>query len=104
MVTDGRPRDGAPRPVPGFRTQSRDTSFEAERLLFEHYRGLTPGEKLAVVGELCRAAEELALAGARLTHPAASEAELRLRAAMARLGPDVMRAAFGWSPPGSGRP
>ena len=94
----------APRPAPGVRTQSEDTSFEAERVLFDHYRSLTPGERLAVVGDLCQAAEKLALAGARLRHPGASETELRHWAALARLGPELMRDAFGWSPPGSGRP
>ena len=82
----------------GYRTQSADTSVEVEKVLLERYRRMSPAEKLDLVRSLTNAANELALAGARLRHPGSSDSELRLRVAARRLPADVMAAAFGWSP------
>ncbi len=80
----------------GYRTQARDTALEAERVLIERYRVMSPAEKLALAFSLTSLAGDLALAGARLRHPEASEQELRLRIASARLPLETMRAAYGW--------
>ena len=83
----------------GYRTQAPDTSIEAERVLIQRYRNMSPAEKLAIVSALTQAAEDLALAGVRLRHPDAPHDELRLRVAARRLSPESMTAAFGWPPP-----
>jgi hypothetical protein len=82
----------------GYRTQAPDTSIEAEAFLIEVYRRMTPAEKIDIVRALTQVANELALAGARLRHPAANDEELRLRVAACRLSPEIMAAAFGWPP------
>jgi hypothetical protein len=64
----------------------------------ERYRAMTAAEKVSIVRALSRSAERLALIGARLRHPAASDRDLRLHAAATRLPAAVMRAAFGWPP------
>jgi hypothetical protein len=77
-------------PPPGYRTQSPDTSYWAERLLFDHWRGLAPREKAEIVSALCRMTHRLSLIGLRQRHPHADEEELELRAAAQRLGRDVV--------------
>jgi hypothetical protein len=81
-----------------YRTQSPDTSREAEEILFAAYRRMTPAEKWARVADLNHAAREFALAGLRRSHPNAGERELRLRLAARRLDRANMIAAFGWDP------
>lgn len=73
---------------------SPDTSAEAERLQVEIWRGMSSMEKLQLVAEITRAADELALAGIRQRHPDASERECFLRLALLRLGPDLFRATY----------
>ncbi len=85
----------------GYRTQARDTSVEAERLLIERYRAMKPADKIDLVRRLSRASQELARAGARMRHPEADERELRMRVASTRLPAWVMRQVFGWG--GAGR-
>lgn len=82
-----------------YRTQSPDTSVEAERLLFDSYRQMTPGQKLDMVRQLSMAASEFAAAGLKRRHPDASPHEIEMRLAAIRLGPEVMRDAFGWREP-----
>ena len=82
----------------GYRTQAPDTSIEAEAFLIDRYRRMTPAEKVDIVRALTRAANDLALAGARLRFPTASDEELRLQVATARLGPALTAAAFGAKP------
>lgn len=81
-----------------YRTQSPDTSREAEELLFAAYRRMTPAEKWSRVGDLNRAAREFALGGLRREYPEATERELRLRLAARYLDRGTMIAAFGWDP------
>jgi hypothetical protein len=75
-----------------------DTSLDAERVLVEGYRRMSPGEKLRRVRELTHAVQQMALARIRAAHPADGEAELRLRLASLWLDPQVMKEAFGWDP------
>jgi hypothetical protein len=51
---------------------------------------LSPEERLARTMALCRAAGELAAAGIRLREGDLPEAELRLRLARLRYGPDLV--------------
>lgn len=79
----------------GYRTQSSDTSVEAERVQFDCYRALTAADKLEIIEQLARDARALSLAGLRLRHPRATHEELELREAALRLGPELARAIHG---------
>lgn len=72
-----------------------DTSPEAEQLQLELYRGMTPGEKLALVLDLVDAAETFARAGIRMRHPRASEEEITLRLAALKYDRELIRTVFG---------
>lgn len=84
--------------MPDYVPQSRDTSEAAERFWFARLREMEPWQKARMVTELCRGAEELALAGLRMRHPGASERELRLRLAATRFDRETMIRVFGWDP------
>ena len=86
-------------PPPGYRTQSRDTTYAAERFLIERYRELAPHQRLALLTQLVRAAHELSLAGLRMRYPEANARELELRAAAVRIGRDLVRKATGVAVP-----
>ncbi|HKE14320.1 MAG TPA: hypothetical protein VKB80_05635 [Kofleriaceae bacterium] len=80
-----------------YRTQARDTSLEAERILIARYRSMSPAEKIVIVRDLSRMTQQLALAGLRRRYPDADDHELRMRLASARLPASVMRQVFGWT-------
>jgi hypothetical protein len=80
-----------------YRTQARDTSLEAERILIGRYRSMSPAEKIGIVRDLSRTSQELALAGIRRRYPDANDHELRMRLASTRLPASVMRQVFGWT-------
>jgi hypothetical protein len=63
-----------------------DTSAEVERMQVALWRGMSPLEKAQVVGRISRMVRDLALAGIRQRHPAASEHECHLRYALLTLG------------------
>lgn len=82
---------------------SRDTSPEAEALLVERYRQMTPQEKLRQVIDLSEAVRQLA--AARIRHqygPDIDERELRLRLAALVIDRQLMIDAFGWDPEAQG--
>ena len=79
-----------------YRTQSPDTSFDAERFLVRRYRVMSPADKVHIFRQLSQTAQELALAGLRRRHPEASPRELQLRLAAMRLDEQTVRAVFGW--------
>lgn len=82
----------------GYRTQSSDTSADAERVLFDLYRRMEPWQRAQRCLELQEMAEQAALAGIRARHPAADEREQRLRLAALKYPRELMIAAFGWDP------
>jgi len=82
----------------GVRTQSLDTDAAVEQHQIEAWRRMTPAQKLRIVSEFVRASEELALAGLKQRHPAASSRELELRLAALRLDRDTMLRWLGWDP------
>jgi hypothetical protein len=59
---------------------------------------MSPGQKLATVRALNRAAQKLQLADIKRRRPNAGDRELRLRLASRSLPPELMRRAFGWDP------
>jgi hypothetical protein len=80
------------------KTQSLDTDPAIEDRQLEAWRRMGPEQKLRIVSELVRASEELALAGLRQRHPAASGRELDLRLAALRLERDLMVRWLDWDP------
>ncbi|MCB9913513.1 MAG: hypothetical protein H6828_00020 [Planctomycetes bacterium] len=66
-----------------------DTSPEAQRLLDEHHRRMTPLERWRAVDQAWQTARALAFAGLRLDHPHATEAELEDLWAERRLGREL---------------
>lgn len=75
-----------------------DTSPEAERVLIEGYRRMSPAEKLERVFSLNRALEKLQAARIRADYGDIPEREMRLRLASLRLGRETMVKVFGWDP------
>ena len=84
--------------LPTWREMNRDTSPEAEEILFAYWREAPVWEKWQRMAELNRSLRLLALAGLRRRYPHASEAELRRRLADLILGPEQAASAYGTSP------
>jgi hypothetical protein len=82
----------------GYRPQSRDADAVFERRLFAEWGVMDAVHKAELIDSMSRDAHELALVGARLRHPSASERELEMRAFALRLGRDLMVRVYGWDP------
>lgn len=90
--------------LPTWRQMNRDTSPEAEAVLFGLWRE-TPGwRKWEMMEALNRSARELALAGLRCRHPQATSDELRRRLADLLLGPELAAEVYGPGPDAGERP
>ena len=63
-----------------------DTSQDALAIQIRLWRRMSPLEKLRIVSEMSRSAQELSLAGIRHRHPDASDRECLLRLAIIKLG------------------
>jgi hypothetical protein len=81
-----------------YRPQAPDTSVEADRRMIEHYRSLTLEQRVDLVFELTRRADEAALVGIRERYPDADEREQRLRLAALKYPRELLIRAFGWDP------
>jgi hypothetical protein len=77
------------------RTQSPDTSPEAERKLIELLQQTPIWRRMQLANEMSRTAREFALAGLRRRHPQASEKELRRRLADLHLGSELALKVYG---------
>ncbi len=77
---------------------SADTSPEAERVLLEAYRRMSPEQKLERAFGLTLALRELTAAAIRQERPNASEREIQLRVASRSIPRELMIHAFGWDP------
>jgi hypothetical protein len=86
----------------GPRSLAVDTAPEAAAVRLRLLAKLSPAEKLARVAELTEAAARWSLAGLAERHPGATQSELLLRLAVLRLGPDLVRRAYGWPSPMAG--
>jgi len=73
-----------------------DTSPAVRARMDQHYREMSPLDKLARVIALTEASHELALATIRRLHPTESNREHRLRLLSRYLAREQMLAAFGW--------
>lgn len=81
--------------LPTWREMNRDTSPEAESILFAYWRDAPVWEKWQRMADLNRSARLLALAGLRRQYPQASEAELYRRLADLILGPELAMSVYG---------
>lgn len=72
-----------------------DTEPWARDLLVERWRAMTPTEKLAVMSAHSIALQEMSIAGLRRRHPHDSEEDLELRAAVLRVGAEVVERVTG---------
>jgi hypothetical protein len=75
---------------------TNDTDPRIEAFLVAGYRAMSASHKIARVGALTRAVQELALLDIRRRHPAADQRELALRLASRWIDADLMKRAFGW--------
>ncbi len=75
-----------------------DTSPEVEKILIEGYRKMPAWRKFRCIADLNQSLRDAQLAEIRHRHPAADEAECRLRLASRWIDPELMRQAFGWDP------
>jgi hypothetical protein len=75
-----------------------DTSPAALDRYHELLRAQAPYQRLAQAMAFSRTVRELAVAGIRLRHPAASERELRVRLVVRLYGPSAGRRLFGQIP------
>ena len=76
-----------------------DTSPEAERILIEGYRKMTPRQKLERVVSMNKALVAMSTARIRATYGEdISDRELKLRLAALRLDREIMIKVFDWDP------
>lgn len=75
-----------------------DTSADAQRVLIEGYRRMTPTQKLQRVESLNRALVLLQKARIRADYGDISDDEMRMRLGALRLGRETMIKVFGWDP------
>ncbi len=83
------------RRLPTWREMNRDTTPEAEAVLFQLWREAPAWRKLQLMEDLNRTARHLALLGLRRRFPEASEAELRRRLASLLLGEELATRVYG---------
>lgn len=73
---------------------SLDTSAEAESVVIEKLRAMSPEQRLTLALSLSQSVRSLALAGVRQRHPGASDREQLLRLAITIHGRDLATAAY----------
>ena len=81
------------------RTQSSDTSPEAERVLIELLRQAPAWRKLQLTDHMSAVTRQLCWAGIRSRHPNATPAEWRRRFAEIHLGSKLAAKVYGPPPP-----
>lgn len=63
-----------------------DTPSHIEEMLIQHWRTLTPAQKLAQISSMNATINQLLMAGLRQQYPGESEAQLRMRSYERRYG------------------
>lgn len=81
--------------LPTWREMNRDTSPEAEAVLFKLWRETPAWRKLEMMESLNQGARQLALVGLRQRFPDASPEELQRRLASILLGEDLASQVYG---------
>jgi hypothetical protein len=77
------------------RTQSPDTSPEAEQVLIKLLRETPAWRRLQLTDQMSASVRALCKAGIRRRHPGASDQEIRRRFADLYLGPELAAKAYG---------
>ena len=77
---------------------NNDTSPEAEAVLIELYRRMTPAEKARRIAQGMQALEEMQRARIRAEYGVRPESEVFLRLAALRLPREMMVEIWGWDP------
>ena len=77
------------------RTLAEDTAPQAERVLIELLRAVSPRRKLGMLLSANRTSRLLAMTGLRERHPNDSPAKLQRRLADLWLGPELAGKAYG---------
>ncbi|MFN0149687.1 MAG: hypothetical protein ACKVU1_03125 [bacterium] len=90
--------DATRTPPPSYRTQSRDTSYEAEQFYFAQIRALPIWERAARAMALQEAVERLSEVGIRQRFPDATPEEMRLRIGALRVDRETMIRLYDWDP------
>jgi hypothetical protein len=80
------------------RTQSPDTSPEAERVLIELIRRTPTWRRLQLADHMSASVRQFCRAGLRSRHPKASEVDLRRHFADIQLGPELALKIYGPHP------
>ena len=77
------------------RTQSLDTSPEAEKVLIELLRQAPPWRRMQLADRLSQSMRQFSMAGIRDRNPGASEPEIRRQFAELHLGTELAGKVFG---------
>ena len=77
------------------RSDKRDTPPEMLRVQYDICRSVPTGRKLELAFDMYDTGRLLALAGLRMLHPAASEAQLQRLWALRHLGRDLFEQVYG---------
>jgi hypothetical protein len=86
----------APWEVParsGVRRPGSDTSPEAEEILYERMRRMTPSQRIEEGAKLCKLARQFMRAGIRKRHPDYDEEQVEMALARLLWGDDLYRKA-----------
>jgi hypothetical protein len=79
-------------------TLSPDTALDIERIQVEHLRRMPAWRKLALVGEMNRTVQAMALAGLRQRYPDDMPDQRRRRLATLLLGSELAARVYGPAP------
>jgi len=79
-------------------TLSSDTAPDIEKMYIERLRRMPAWRKLALVGEMNRAVQAMALAGLRQCYPDDTPDQRRRRLATLLLGPELAARVYGPAP------
>ena len=74
-----------------------DTSPEAQRVLYDLYRRMSPARKFELICDTYEMGRQLALAGLRMRHPEASKDQLWRLWARQHLGRELFEKVYGTS-------
>ena len=82
----------------GMNLEISDTTHDAEKILIQGYRKMSPMQKMKIVSDMTITVQHFALARIRKQYPGCSEREQRLRLASLWLERETMIKFFNWDP------
>lgn len=75
--------------------KAKDTSKDAQQVLVDIYRNMSPAVKFRRIFDLYQMGRELTMAGLRLSHPQASERQIWYLWAKRHLGDKLFKDVYG---------